>query len=122
MAKFEFKNRDCVLEIAEHEYTVTCNSDMADRLIELGQQQTALFEDFEAGRISKDDVLKKYCEQIDCLLGAGESELLLKNSKSKFNDAADILMFISGELTGWFKAHSNRATRRAAARSKNGRK
>ena len=99
MKTFEFKDYTLDLSVAEQEFQVHCDLDLAEKiqphhkaLVKLGEQILA------EEKTSADAIV--LCEEIlDDILGDGAFDRIFVDREPTLTDVSDVLRFVIGEIT-----------------------
>ena len=115
MAAFQFKDYRRKLDIAGHEFTVVCDSDMSDKVAAYGPSFTALSKQYKSGEKTKQDCVDFIHEAIDAILGDGAFDTIFSKHDATLTNASDVLIYLCSEITSVIRQTSmNRGQRRAA--------
>lgn len=92
---FTFKNYERDVDIAGNIFTITCNTDMGDLILSVGQDAEKLTEEIRSGAKTNKDALVTLKNSIDKLLGAGAVKRIFDGRKITTSDCVDIIVYIA---------------------------
>lgn len=120
MAQFKFRDYSLTLEFPDCTYTITANSDLGDAIKDMRTRFDTLQQEYASGKTTKQEAVNYVCECIDKVLGDGAVKQIFAGREVTLSDAADVLIFITKEVTDHNKKMAfesmNREQRRAASK------